>query len=479
MQKAYLRACLALSVFLLASSSTVAAAKIIYVDADAAGVGNGSSWADAYNFLQDALADANTSEKPVEIRVAQGTYRPDEDTLHPDGTGDRTATFRLITGVTIKGGFAGIGQQDPNILDIQTCETILNGDLSHDDVDINDPCDLFNDLTRFDNSYHIVTGSDTDATAILDGLTVTSGNANREWPIYFGGGMFIDSGSPTLLNCRLRANVAAQAGGLYIGSGSPKITNCTFSDNAAKHAGGMMNAGTNTTLSNCTFIRNFAATDGGATICANAKLIGCTFIGNSAGYEGGAIDNDCSAPTIDRCVFIENTAGASGGAISNYEGDLNIVCCTFTGNSARYGGAIYQGDTDSILIGCRFIGNSASTGGAIANDGYSDPTLTNCVFSTNSADVGGAFYNTTGSAPKLINCTFYRNSVSKVGGGMCISNNYSFNPALTNCTFSSNSAIENGGAIYLGEGGTAILTNCILWDDTPQEIGRLAGRNQY
>ena len=41
---------------------------------------------------------------------------------------------------------------------------------------------------------------------------------------------------------------------------------------------------------------------------------------------------------------------------------------------------------------------------------------------------------------------------------------------LNNCTFSSNSAIENGGAIYLGEGGAAILTNCILWDDTPQEI---------
>ncbi|MBN2270046.1 MAG: hypothetical protein JXN61_05495, partial [Sedimentisphaerales bacterium] len=72
--------------------------KVIYVDADTAGTNDGSSWADAYKYLQDALTDANIAEKPVEIRVAQGTYRPDEDTLHPDGTGDREATFQLING---------------------------------------------------------------------------------------------------------------------------------------------------------------------------------------------------------------------------------------------------------------------------------------------------------------------------------------------------------------------------------------------
>ena len=54
-----------------------AGAKTIYVDADAAGANNGSSWADAYNFLQDALTDVNLGERPAEIRVAQGIYRPD------------------------------------------------------------------------------------------------------------------------------------------------------------------------------------------------------------------------------------------------------------------------------------------------------------------------------------------------------------------------------------------------------------------
>lgn len=49
-----------------------AAGKIIYVDADAAVAGDGSSWVNAYNYLQDALADANSAEKPVEVWVAQG-----------------------------------------------------------------------------------------------------------------------------------------------------------------------------------------------------------------------------------------------------------------------------------------------------------------------------------------------------------------------------------------------------------------------
>jgi hypothetical protein len=97
------KTCAAILLLLLTAIS-VAVAKVIYVDADAPGANDGTSWADAYNYLQDALADANASPKPVEIRVAQGTYRPDEDTLHPEGTGNRQTSFQLINDVTLKGG---------------------------------------------------------------------------------------------------------------------------------------------------------------------------------------------------------------------------------------------------------------------------------------------------------------------------------------------------------------------------------------
>jgi len=76
------------------AACSAATSKVIYVDNDATSANDGSSWENAYLYLQDALADANFAEKPVEIRVAQGIYKPDQGAFQI--TGDREATFRLI-----------------------------------------------------------------------------------------------------------------------------------------------------------------------------------------------------------------------------------------------------------------------------------------------------------------------------------------------------------------------------------------------
>ena len=93
---------------LLTAICPAATGKIIYVDDDAVGLNDGSSWQNAYNLIQDALANANSAEKPVEIRVAQGIYKPDQGTGQTPG--NRGATFRLINGVKLAGGYAGLGQ---------------------------------------------------------------------------------------------------------------------------------------------------------------------------------------------------------------------------------------------------------------------------------------------------------------------------------------------------------------------------------
>jgi hypothetical protein len=188
-------------------AQSAAGGKTIYVDANATGANNGSSWPDAYRCLQNALADANSSPKPVEIRVAQGIYKPDRGTgITP---GDRYATFQLKSGVAIKGGYAGLNHPNPNTRDIVRYKTILSGDLNSNDIEVTDPCDLSNEPTRDENSYHVVVGSGTDSTAILSGFTVIGGNANDYYyPNNCGGGIYNYHGSPTLVYCTITYNHA-------------------------------------------------------------------------------------------------------------------------------------------------------------------------------------------------------------------------------------------------------------------------------
>ena len=140
------RCCLASSVLLLLILSASTMGKTIYVDDDAAGANDGSSWVNAYVYLQDALADADSAEKPVEIRVAQGVYTPDQGASITRGF--RGAAFQLINGVAVLGGFAGIGAIEPDARSIEANETILSGDLAGDDADVDDLDELSSEPTR-------------------------------------------------------------------------------------------------------------------------------------------------------------------------------------------------------------------------------------------------------------------------------------------------------------------------------------------
>ncbi len=144
---------------------------VLFVDDDALPGGDGGGWNTALRHLQDALSEAATLEIS-EIRVAGGTYRPDRSSASPGGTGDREAVFELLSGVALRGGYAGVGAPDPNDHDPVVYETVLSGDLAGDDQP-----DFAN---RTENSFHVLDGSDTDASAVLEGFVVTAGYADAE-----------------------------------------------------------------------------------------------------------------------------------------------------------------------------------------------------------------------------------------------------------------------------------------------------------
>ena len=73
-----------------------------YVDLDADGSATGASWTDAFTTLQDALAVVSDGDQ---IWVAEGVYYPDMGGGQIDN--DRSASFRIPSGVALYGGFAG------------------------------------------------------------------------------------------------------------------------------------------------------------------------------------------------------------------------------------------------------------------------------------------------------------------------------------------------------------------------------------
>ncbi|MBN1126393.1 MAG: C10 family peptidase [Sedimentisphaerales bacterium] len=305
---------------------------IIYVDRDAPGLNDGTNWNDAFRSLQAAL---DVAESGDEILVAEGTYIPTQQTDPPD---NRSVTFQLVSGVSLRGGYAGYAMPDPNKRDIQLYETILSGDLNG-----NDQPDFIN---RDDNAYHVVTGNDTNNNTLLEGFTIYGGNGD----VYRGGGIYNLQASVCIRSCYFVENSAYSGGGIYNEDSNVTIIHCRLEGNRAVEipgGGGIYNQDSDVSIVDCSFIQNTAAYSGGAVFNKGAQstraFTNCVFIGNSANY-GGAVSNNNCGPTITNCLFTGNTATYSGGALEGYGAILtDFLSCTFYGNKSiqSYGGALY------------------------------------------------------------------------------------------------------------------------------------------
>jgi parallel beta-helix repeat protein len=382
---------------------------IIYVDANAGGFNNGTSWQDAYTDLQDALAGASNCDSKNVIKVAAGTYNPTRHIWYPH------ARFQLINGVAVYGGYPpGGGQRNPVLY-----EAILSGD-----IDGNSTPDIDYVVRSADN-------------AILDGFTITMGRTG----IYSE-----DCNSLMISNCIISDNISdANGGGLYCeDSNNVTITDCIITRNSVARGGGLYNESSDLNITNCIF-------------------------SNNSSYEGGAVYNAYSDSNVTNCIFADNFADDYGGGMYNYQAAPEISNCTFSGNQATSGGGISNSGPSPNITKCTFSDNSANYGGAVFNYS-SDPNITNCIFSGNTATsaYGGGIYNMFESNPTIINCIFSGNtSISWDGGGMY---NYQSSPTLINCTFRRNSAGRFGGGMFNCDDSDPNVTNCIFWSNTPSEI---------
>jgi hypothetical protein len=271
----------------------------IYVNDDAVGLGTGLNWTDAMTSLQDALDLATKSAGVVqEIWVASGEYKP--------SVNSRGATFKIPSGVKMYGGFGGTETSvNQRVLSELGGGSVLSGSIG-----------VANDVD--DNSYHVVTVSDTNAATRLDGFTVLFGNANGTGDLGRGAGIFGTNADLTIANVGVRYNDATiEGGGIYLaGDSSAKLVNTHVARNTAGQFGGGL--------------RN--------TSTVSVGMVNSTFMENEAGINGGGINSTGSFLIVHNSIFKGNTAAeggsGSGGAVYVFGAGADSLFrnCTFSFN---------------------------------------------------------------------------------------------------------------------------------------------------
>ncbi|MCF8244171.1 MAG: T9SS type A sorting domain-containing protein [Saprospiraceae bacterium] len=438
-----------------------------FVNQNANGNNDGTSWADAFTDLQDALAAV---EEGGEIWVAEGTYLPG---------GNPNATFLIDKNIQLYGGFAGT-ECNLSERDVELYPTVLSGDLNGNDV-------LDDFVTgRGDNVMTVVTvGDNLTEAAVIDGFTISNGQAdgtisNQELR---GGGLYT-RGSVIVQHCLFTQNFAGVTGGgayFYSPSSSDgvsvEVSLCRFEKNRTDRAGGGMMAhawGQNSTftLEDCEFSENEAQWNGGGMHAyteensgnANILVKGCTFFQNSTNeFSGGGISMYSDGPnttfTITGCGFNENETPSSGSGLRSFlAGDnSNFVLrnSTFTENeAAQYGTATIwgfdpEGGGNVDISNCLFENNTATysaglSWGSVDAGGYFNWNLTNTDFIGNHATAfGGAmdFYGESPSEMTIEGCNFIGNSAGLEGGAILAATNHpEFVGRMSNCVFENNSS---------------------------------------
>ncbi len=243
----------------------------IYVDTDATGTGDGSSWANAKTDLATAVAGAQSGD---DVWVAEGHY---------------PGTVELKDGVAIYGGFRGN-------------ETVVT------------QADRLANKTFIDGGGRPVRSVGNDATAILNGFYIIRGFV--ACPEY-GAAIELSNSNAKITDCVFTQNRAEALGGVAcVWGGSPTFDNCIFHRNdGGWGAGAVFNRGNATpTFTNCLFYGN-TSWEGGAIVSTSGAptLVNCTLANNTATKgQGGAIFDSAGQVVLRNCILWNNSSAKPG-----------------------------------------------------------------------------------------------------------------------------------------------------------------------
>ena len=304
------------------------------------------SWAHACE-LRYALTSSVSGQ---EVWVKTGTYTP-------TGGTERTATFQLKDGVALYGGFAGSemlrGQRNP-----AGYHSILSGEIGA--------------AGSADNSYHVVTGPTGPTGAILDGISITGGNANGAGAYNSGGGVY-NTGILAVTGVTFSENTASLDGGAVHNDygATLHVMRSTFNGNSAFHGGAVNNQDT-LVVKESTFSSNQAEVGGAIeSTQADLQVKSSTFSGNQAADRGGAINVIQGSFELSNSTLQGNSATNYGGGINHEHGNMWIMSSTLSGNSVSPGAEHFGGGIADQYAVTLYMSNTI-----IANSTYGGDCLT-------------------------------------------------------------------------------------------------------
>tara|TARA_R110001606_G_scaffold163657_1_gene307931 strand:+ start:4002 stop:6500 length:2499 start_codon:yes stop_codon:yes gene_type:complete len=305
----------------------------IYVDKNATGLNNGSSWNNAFTEIQPAI-DISTPGLS-KIWVSKGTYTTGSS---------RTDTYLITDLIKMYGGFDGsetdITQRDP-----KTNSTILSGDLNNDDTTT-----ITNvETTRQDNAYHIITlKGNFGAGTIIDGFTISGGNANgslsnncstadpSQYAHDRGAAIYANPDNPNhkvsalFTNCIIERNSSTQIAVLSTFSpcgasgtfSDMDFENCIIRDNYSVESNNLSYGGSGTysnnregSLINCLIYNNESvnaasvvrlSAAGGNGFACKVDIINTTMTKNISGINKTVILNNVSYSKIQNSIIYDN-----------------------------------------------------------------------------------------------------------------------------------------------------------------------------
>lgn len=202
----------------------------------------------------------------------------------------------------------------------------------------------------------------------------------------------------------------------------------------------------------------------------DVDVIDCIFTGNSAWYGGAIIGPAGYDLLVEDSTISGNEALFGGGGVYLFSGELNNV--TIEDNAAPQGGGLFVSSGSVVLDASTTITANAATGassgpslgGGILVDSGTLTMDTNTVVSSNTADYGaGAYLN---DASTLSGGTLESNVATDYGGGVYLGE---YDNTLDNAVVTDNTATYGGGTVMQGDGN--IIQDSTIEDNTASLYG--------